>query len=266
MARRRLDLEMVRRGLAESREIAQSLIKSGKVLVSGSSALKPSRLVEASQPLQVIDPPPKYVSRAGRKLEAALETFEVEVNSSRCIDIGASTGGFTDCLLQNGAESVLAVDVGRAQIHERLVANQRVEVLEQTDVRALVPEEVGAPFKVLTADLAFISLRTVMGNLFPLVKKGSDMLLLVKPQFEAGKKAVDAGRGVIRDPEIWEEVLKNVQGSVNAHDGAIMKCMPSPIKGSEGNVEFFVHVVPETQQREFEISKVVSLANRQGED
>ena len=104
MARRRLDLEMVRRGLVESREIAQSLIKSGKVLVSGSSALKPSRLVEASQPLQVIDPPPKYVSRAGRKLEAALETFEVEVNSSRCIDIGASTGGFTDCLLQNGAE------------------------------------------------------------------------------------------------------------------------------------------------------------------
>ena len=266
MARRRLDLEMVRRGLAESREIAQSLIKSGKVLVSGSSALKPSRLVEASQPLHVTEPPPKYVSRAGRKLEAALEAFEVDVNSSRCIDIGASTGGFTDCLLQNGAESVLAVDVGRGQIHERLVANQRVQVLEQTDVRSLVPEKVGAPFKVLTADLAFISLRTVMGNLFPLAEKGSDMLLLVKPQFEAGKKAVDAGRGVIRDPEIWEEVLKSVQGSINAHVGAIMKCMPSPIKGSEGNVEFFLHVVPETQQREFEISKVVSLANRQGED
>ena len=266
MARRRLDLEMVRRGLAESREIAQSLIKSGKVLVSGSSALKPSRLVEASQPLHVTEPPPKYVSRAGRKLEAALEAFEVDVNSSRCIDIGASTGGFTDCLLQNGAESVLAVDVGRGQIHERLVANQRVEVLEQTDVRSLVPEKVGAPFKVLTADLAFISLRTVMGNLFPLVEKGSDMLLLVKPQFEAGKKAVDAGRGVIRDPEIWEEVLKSVQGSINAHDGAIMKCMPSPIKGSEGNVEFFLHVMPEVKQRQLEISKVVSLAIEQGED
>ena len=266
MARRRLDLEMVRRGLAESREIAQSLIKSGKVLVSGSSALKPSRLVEASQPLHVTEPPPKYVSRAGRKLEAALEAFEVDVNSSRCIDIGASTGGFTDCLLQNGAESVLAVDVGRGQIHERLVANQRVEVLEQTDVRSLVPEKVGAPFKVLTADLAFISLRTVMGNLFPLAEKGSDMLLLVKPQFEAGKKAVDAGRGVIRDPEIWEEVLKSVQGSINAHDGAIMKCMPSPIKGSEGNVEFFLHVMPEEEQRQLEISKVISLAIEQGED
>ena len=257
---------MVRRGLAESREIAQSLIKSGKVLVSGSSALKPSRLVEASQPLHVTEPPPKYVSRAGRKLEAALEAFEVDVNSSRCIDIGASTGGFTDCLLQNGAESVLAVDVGRGQIHERLVANQRVQVLEQTDVRSLVPEKVGAPFKVLTADLAFISLRTVMGNLFPLAEKGSDMLLLVKPQFEAGKKAVDAGRGVIRDPEIWEEVLKSVQGSINAHDGAIMKCMPSPIKGSEGNVEFFLHVMPEEEQRQLEISKVISLAIEQGED
>ena len=214
----------------------------------------------------VTEPPPKYVSRAGRKLEAALEAFEVDVNSSRCIDIGASTGGFTDCLLQNGAESVLAVDVGRGQIHERLVANQRVEVLEQTDVRSLVPEKVGAPFKVLTADLAFISLRTVMGNLFPLAEKGSDMLLLVKPQFEAGKKAVDAGRGVIRDPEIWEEVLKSVQGSINAHDGAIMKCMPSPIKGSEGNVEFFLHVMPEEEQRQLEISKVISLAIEQGED
>ena len=105
-----------------------------------------------------------------------------------------------------------------------------------------------------------------MGNLFPLVEKGSDMLLLVKPQFEAGKKAVDAGRGVIRDPEIWEEVLKNVQDSINAHDGAIMKCMPSPIKGSEGNVEFFLHVTPETQQGELEISKVVSLAIEQREN
>ena len=266
MARRRLDLEMVRRGLAESREIAQSLIKSGKVLVSGASALKPSRLVEASQPLRIIDPSPKYVSRAGRKLEAALETFEVEVKSSRCIDVGASTGGFTDCLLQNGAESVLAVDVGRGQIHERLVADQRVEVREQTDVRSLVPAEIGAPFKVLTADLAFISLRAVMGTLFSLVEKGSDMLLLVKPQFEAGKKAVDVGRGVIRDPKIWEEVLKNVQDSINSHDGAIMKCMPSPIKGSEGNVEFFLHAMPDVKQSQFEISKVISLAVEQGED
>jgi len=266
MARRRLDLEMMRRGLAESREIAQLLIKSGKVLVSGSSALKPSRLVDAGQPLQVIDPLPKYVSRAGRKLEAALETFKVEVKSSRCIDIGASTGGFTDCLLQNGAKSVLAVDVGRGQIHERLVANQRVKVLEQTDVRSLVPEKVGAPFEVLTADLAFISLRTVMENLFSLVEEGSIMLLLVKPQFEAGKKEVDRGRGVIRDPEIWEEVIKNVQDSINAHDGAIIECMPSPVKGSEGNVEFFLHVMPEVKQGELQISKVVSLAIEQGEN
>jgi 23S rRNA (cytidine1920-2'-O)/16S rRNA (cytidine1409-2'-O)-methyltransferase len=266
MARRRLDLEMMRRGLAESREIAQLLIKSGKVLVSGSSALKPSRLVDASQPLQVIDPLPKYVSRAGRKLEAALETFKVEVKSSRCIDIGASTGGFTDCLLQNGAKSVLAVDVGRGQIHERLVANQRVKVLEQTDVRSLVPEKVGAPFEILTADLAFISLRTVMENLFSLVEEGSIMLLLVKPQFEAGKKEVDRGRGVIRDPEIWEEAIKNVQDSINAHDAAIIECMPSPVKGSEGNVEFFLHVMPEVKQRELEISKVISLAVEQGEN
>ena len=266
MTRRRLDLEMVRRGLVESRETAQSLIKSGKVLVSGSSVLKPSSMVDASQPLKIIDPQPKYVSRAGGKLEAALATFQVGVESSRCIDIGASTGGFTDCLLQNGAKSVLAVDVGHGQIHERLAVNQRVKVLEKTDVRSLVPEQVGAPFEVLTADLAFISLRAVMMNLFSLVQKNSDMLLLVKPQFEAGKKEVDRGRGVISDPQIWEEVLKNVQDSINAHDGAIIECMPSPIKGSEGNVEFFLHVAPEKQQGELEISKVVSLANGQGED
>ena len=266
MARRRLDLEMVRRGLSDSREIAQLLIKSGKVLVSGSSALKPSSMIDASQPLTIIDPLPKYVSRAGGKLEAALETFKVEVKSSRCIDVGASTGGFTDCLIQNGAKSVLAVDVGRGQIHERLVANQRVKVLEQTDVRSLTPEQVGAPFEVLTADLAFISLRAVMINLFSLVEKNSSMLLLVKPQFEAGKKEVDRGRGVIRNPEIWEEVLKNVQDSINTYDGAIIECMPSPIKGSEGNVEFFLHVTPETQQGELEISKVVSLAIEQREN
>ncbi len=260
MTRRRLDLEMVRRGLVESREIAQSLIVSGKVTVAGAPALKPSRLVESSQPLKIMDPQPRYVSRAGGKLEAALENFKVDVTSKRCIDIGASTGGFTDCLLQHEAHSVLAVDVGKGQIHERIVADPRVEVLEQTDVRSLEPEKVGAPFDILTADLAFISLRAVMSELFSLVEKGSDMLLLVKPQFEAGKKEADAGRGVIRDPEVWKEVLERVKDSINSHNAAIIECMPSPIKGSEGNVEFFLHVKPQTTQGGIEISESVSLA------
>ena len=240
MARRRLDLEMVRRGLAESREIAQSLIKSGKVLVSGTLALKPSSMIDPSQPLKIIDPLPKYVSRAGGKLEAALETFEVEVKSSRCIDIGASTGGFTDCLLQNGAKSVLAVDVGRGQIHERLAANQRVKVLEKTDVRSLVPEQIGAPFEVLTADLAFISLRTVMMNLFSLVEKNSNILLLVKPQFEAGADEVGK-RGKVSDSAVQERVLDAVKVNAQKLGLRVLGQTKSAIVGKKsGNEEFFL--------------------------
>ena len=265
MTRRRLDLEMMRRGLVESREIAQSLIASGKVLVAGAPALKSSRLVEASQPLKIIDSLPKYVSRAGGKLEAALEEFEVDVTSKSCIDVGASTGGFTDCLLQHGADSVLAIDVGKGQIHEKIIADPRATVLEQTDVRSLEAEKIGAPFQILTADLAFISLRTVMSELFSLVSKGSDMLLLVKPQFEAGKKEVDKGRGVISNPQIWEEVLWRVKDSINSYDAAIIECMPSPIKGSEGNVEFFLHVKPETTQVEVGVSEAISLAMQKSE-
>ena len=138
-------------------------------------------------------------------------------------------------------------------------------MLEQTDVRSLEAEKIGAPFQILTADLAFISLRTVMSELFSLVSKGSDMLLLVKPQFEAGKKEVDKGRGVISNPQIWEEVLWRVKDSINSCDAAIIECMPSPIKGSEGNVEFFLHVKPETTQVEVGVSEAISLAMQKSE-
>ena len=258
MKRQRLDKEMLRRGLAETPERAQEIINSGQVLVSGSVAKKPSRLVEAGQPLRILGPSPKYVSRAGLKLEAALENFCIEVSGRRCIDLGSSTGGFTDCLLQNGALKVMAVDVGKAQLHERLASDQRVTVLEQTDLRSIIPKEAGSPFEVLTADLAFISLRTVMNNLVSFVGEGSDMVLLVKPQFEARRAEVSKGKGIIRNPDTWVKVLLDVATSINEQDATILDGMVSPITGSGGNVEFLIHATLGTQINNFDITKLVS--------
>ncbi|MDG2428755.1 MAG: TlyA family RNA methyltransferase [Acidimicrobiales bacterium] len=240
--RRRLDVELARRGLVEGRGAAREVIEAGRVTVDGALAIKPARLVDPGQAVVLAGPPPKYVSRGGRKLEAALEGFNIDVEDLRAVDVGASTGGFTDCLLQRGAASVVAIDVGRGQLHHRLVSDPRVAVYEQTNARGIDGRAVGAPFDLLVADLSFISLRTVMTDLIGLVAHGAPMVLLVKPQFEAGKAEADRGRGVIRDPEVWTAVLKAVDVSVRAHGAAIMEGVASPITGADGNVEFLVYV------------------------
>jgi len=242
-ARRRLDRELVRRGLVPGRTVAREVIGEGRVTVDGAPAGKPSRLVSADEAVVVAGPPPRYVSRGGTKLQAALDRFGIDVVGRRAIDVGASTGGFTDCLLQRGAASVVAVDVGRAQLHERLRSDPRVEVRERTDVRELDPGAMGAPFGVVVADLSFISLRTVMIDLLGLVDAESSMVLLVKPQFEAGRADADRGRGVIRDPEVRRRALQEVHQSVCSHGAAIMEGMESPISGAKGNLEYLVHVV-----------------------
>ncbi len=241
--RRRLDQEMVRLGLVESRSVAQAVIADGRVTVDGAPASKAARLVDPAQAVVVAGPPARFVSRGGLKLEAALERFGLDVADLAVIDVGSSTGGFTDCLLAGGAESVVALDVGRGQLHESLRGNPRVAVHERTNVKSVDPEVVGAPFDLLVADLSFISLRTVMADLFTLVGDDAPMLLLVKPQFEAGKPEVDRGSGVIRDPEVWLRVLIEVERSIRGHGAAIMEGMVSPITGADGNVEFLVHVV-----------------------
>ena len=172
-----------------------------------------------------------------------MDRFGIDVSGRRAVDVGAGTGGFTDCLLQRGAASVVAVDVGRAQLHERLRSDPRVEVRERTDVRELDPGAMGAPFGVVVADLSFISLRTVMIDLLGLIDTESSMVLLVKPQFEAGRAAADRGRGVIRDPEVRRRALQEVHQSVCSHGAAIMEGMESPISGAKGNLEYLVHVV-----------------------
>jgi 23S rRNA (cytidine1920-2'-O)/16S rRNA (cytidine1409-2'-O)-methyltransferase len=231
----------VRRGLATSREQARAAVVAGRVTVGGAPALKPSRLVASHEPVLVAGEPPRFVSRAGEKLAAALDRFAVDPAGARALDAGASTGGFTDCLLQRGAAAVVAVDVGHGQLHERLRADPRVTVRERVNVRDLAPGDLGAPFGLVAADLSFISLRTVLGALVGQAAPGADLVLLVKPQFEAGRAEASRGRGVIRDPAVWRRALHGVGTAIAGHGAAIMEAMVSPIAGAEGNVEFLVH-------------------------
>ena len=231
----------MRRGLAPSRERARAEIDAGRVLVGGAPADKAARLVGPDEPIVLAGPPPRFVSRGGEKLEAAFERFAVDVAGRRVLDAGASTGGFTDCCLQRGAAAVVAVDVGHGQIHERMRAHDRVEVRERVNVRALTADDVVPPVDVVVADLSFISLRTVAPALLAVVVPGGDLVLLVKPQFEAGRAVVSAGRGVVRDPEARADALEAVGASLEALGATIMDAMVSPLRGADGNVEFLVH-------------------------
>lgn len=193
------------------------------------------------EPIQVLGPPPRFVGRGGEKLEGALARFAIDVAGRRAADLGASTGGFTDCLLQRGAAEVVAVDVGYGQLHERLRADPRVVVRERTNVRGLVPGDLGPSAEVLVADLSFISLRTVLPSVLPLAAPGADVVLLVKPQFEAGRHEAARGKGVITDPAIWRRVLEDVAAALEAGAAAIMGVMASPLTGADGNVEFLLY-------------------------
>jgi 23S rRNA (cytidine1920-2'-O)/16S rRNA (cytidine1409-2'-O)-methyltransferase len=219
------------------------LVSAGRVLVSGAVAEKSSRLVSRAEPL-VIETPRRFVSRGGEKLEAALEEFGLDVMDKTCLDAGASTGGFTDCLLQRGAARVWAVDVGHGQIVPGFRSDPRVVVLEGCNVRHVTLESLGTEqFGFVTADLSFISLRLVARKLAAeLSAPGAAIVVLVKPQFEAGRQVVDRGHGVVRDPEEWRDALLQVGTAFAAAGAAIIGVMPSPILGHAGNVEFLVHL------------------------
>ena len=225
----------MRRGLADSREQAKELIVAGLVLVSGAVADKPARQVDAAEPV-VVSGKPRFVSRGGEKLDAALERFGVDVAGIHALDAGSSTGGFTDCLLQRGAARVTAVDVGRHQLHERLRADPRVELHEQTHIRDFDPG--GRRYDLVVADLSFISLRTVAAELAALAQR--DLVLLVKPQFEVGRAVAAKTKGVVRDPELQRQAVEDVVSAFSALGATMMESMVSPLKGADGNVEFLV--------------------------
>lgn len=237
--RRRLDVELVRRGLAESRTAAARLVGEGRVRVGGMPATTPARRVDAATPVVVASDGPRYVSRGGTKLAGALDAFSVAVEGRVALDAGASTGGFTDCLLQRGARRVHAVDVGRGQLAWALRQDPRVTVYERTNVRTLDADRLGERVDLVVADLSFISLRTVAPALLACATDDAEFVLLVKPQFEAGPARVGRG-GIVRDPAVHAAVLSEVAAGLADAGLFVTAVVGSPIRGADGNREFLV--------------------------
>jgi 23S rRNA (cytidine1920-2'-O)/16S rRNA (cytidine1409-2'-O)-methyltransferase len=235
---------LVRRGLVDSRVEAREAIEAGLVTVDGAPAWKPARQVAAAEAVVLAAPPRAHVSRGGEKLAHALETFAVDVQRRHCLDAGASTGGFTDCLLQHGAAGVVAVDVGYGQLHDRLRRDDRVRVMERTNVRDLDVAGLGGPRPdLVVADLSFISLAGVLPVLREVAAPEAEALVLVKPQFEAGRGQVGKG-GVVRDPVVWRECLARVADAGAAVGWRLRGATASPLLGPAGNVEFLLHLTP----------------------
>jgi 23S rRNA (cytidine1920-2'-O)/16S rRNA (cytidine1409-2'-O)-methyltransferase len=236
----RLDLLVVDRGLAESRQRAQALILAGQVLVDEQKVEKSGALVSADASLRIVGESPRYASRAGVKLEAALEHFQVEVGGKVCLDIGASTGGFTDCLLQRGAARVLAVDVGTNQLHWKLRSDPRVISMEQINARYLEPATVGQRVGLVTMDVSFISATLILPVVPLLLTARAEILVLAKPQFEVGRGQVGAG-GIVRDEQLRQEAVSRVAGKLQELGFKQIDSVESVLPGVEGNVEYFVH-------------------------
>jgi 23S rRNA (cytidine1920-2'-O)/16S rRNA (cytidine1409-2'-O)-methyltransferase len=233
----------VRRGIAQSSEEAASLIESGSLRVGGILVPKATTMVEAATPIELVGPPPKYVSRGGLKLEEGLEVFGIDVTGRRCIDLGASTGGFTDCLLQRGAAEVVAVDVGYGQLDSRIAGRDEVTVIDRTNIRLVDPDDLGAPFSLVVGDLSFISLCAVAGQLRRLVASDGELVLLVKPQFEVPKGSVGKG-GVVRSEAERETAIRSVRGCLESAGLVTVAVCLSPITGAKGNVEYLLHARP----------------------
>jgi 23S rRNA (cytidine1920-2'-O)/16S rRNA (cytidine1409-2'-O)-methyltransferase len=239
VARRRLDVELVRRGLARSRDQAAELITAGRVRVGGAPAAKPATAVAPEAALTIEGDRPDYVSRGGDKLAGALDEFAVAVAGRRCLDAGASTGGFTDVLLRRGATQVVAVDVGYGQLAWRLRTDPRVVVVERTNARGLSVGDIGGVVSLTVADLSFISLRTVLPALVAVTAPPGDLVLLVKPQFEVGRDRLPAG-GVVRDPTARADAVRSVADAAAGHQLGVAGLAQSRLPGPAGNREYFL--------------------------
>jgi 23S rRNA (cytidine1920-2'-O)/16S rRNA (cytidine1409-2'-O)-methyltransferase len=250
----RLDHLMVQSGLAESRSQAQALVLAGQVRVDGQVAAKPGTKVPANARVEVRERLP-YVSRGGLKLAAALDTFDARVAGAVCADVGASTGGFTDCLLQRGAARVYAIDVGYGQLAWKLRQDERVVVMERTNARYL--ESLPEPVRVVTIDASFISLGLLLPAVVRWLAPGADVIPLVKPQFEAGRGQVGKG-GVVRDIAVHRQVLEQVAGYAAAQGLSVWGLIRSPITGPAGNVEFLMHCRQASPSDNFDLSTVMS--------
>jgi 23S rRNA (cytidine1920-2'-O)/16S rRNA (cytidine1409-2'-O)-methyltransferase len=243
----RLDKLLLERGLVSSRERAQALVLAGKVLVNGQKIEKSGTSVQASSEIRLLGEELKYVSRGGLKLEAALHHWEIDISGLVCIDVGASTGGFTDCLLQHGAARVIAIDTGYGQIALKLRQDTRVRLLEKTNARHLTREQLGEEADFVAMDVSFISatlvLPAVVSAAFPEnanARTGRRLVVLVKPQFEVGREHVGKG-GIVRDSDAQQSAVTRVRDSIEALHPALIEVMESPILGAEGNREFLLY-------------------------
>ena len=242
----RIDKLLLDRGIVPSRERAQALVLAGKVLVNGQKTEKAGAAVDAQSEIRLLGEDLEYVSRGGLKLERALEHWKIEVQGLVCLDVGASTGGFTDCLLQHGAARVIAIDTGHGQIAFQLRQDPRVRLLEKTNARYLTREQVGEFVDLIAMDVSFISatlvLPSVIAAAFPddAARRGREMIVLVKPQFEAGRENVGKG-GIVRDPEVQQQCVRKVQEAIKALGSVSIDVIESPILGAEGNKEFLLY-------------------------
>jgi 23S rRNA (cytidine1920-2'-O)/16S rRNA (cytidine1409-2'-O)-methyltransferase len=242
VTRIRLDQLVVERGLAPSRERARALILAGQVTVNDRPATKAGTAVDDQSAVALVTPDHPYAGRGGLKLAHALDTFHIEVRGRECLDIGASTGGFTDVLLQRGAVRVVALDVGHGQLDWKLRNDERVVVIEHFNARHLTLADLPTPVDIVTIDVSFISLRQIFPVVTPVLRPGADIVALVKPQFEAGRTEVR--KGIIRDPAIHSRVLEEVTAAGAEVGLSRVASTPSPITGQKGNVEFLVHFQP----------------------
>ncbi len=236
----RVDRLLVERGFADSRHKAQAMVLAGEVLIDGQKAEKSGRQVAAAAAVRLVGRRSRFVSRGGLKLEAALERFAVDVRGAVCLDIGASTGGFTDCLLQRGAARVYAVDVGTAQLHWRIRRDERVTVLEKTNARFLAAEHVPDPVAFACCDVSFISCTMILPRLPALFAPGAQMVVLAKPQFEVEKGEVGKG-GIVRSAALHARVVEKVRRALGELGFAIVEAVESPILGAAGNKEFLLY-------------------------
>ena len=239
--KRRLDVLLVERGLVQGLQRALALILAGEVWVNGQRLSKAGTLVPEDAAIRITGKEIPYVSRGGLKLEAALRQFEIDVTGFSCLDVGASTGGFTDCLLQHGARQVTAVDVGYGQLHWKLRSDPRVKVIERANIRHLDPRAIPEGVDLACIDVSFISLKIVVPAVLKFLKRPGQIICLVKPQFEVGKKMVEKG-GVVRDPALHQAVIEDVAGALNESGLRQLGVIPSPILGPKGNQEYLAYL------------------------
>ena len=241
MAKERLDILLVERGLAGSRERAKRMIMAGEVLVDGQKIDKAGTTVKPEAEIRLLGHDIPYVSRGGLKLEKAMKEFGVRLQDKVAADIGASTGGFTDCMLQNGAKKVYSVDVGYGQFAWKLRQDPRVVCMEKTNIRYVTPEDIDDVLDFASVDVSFISLTKVLPAAYALLKDGGQMVCLIKPQFEAGREKVGK-KGVVRDKAVHEEVIERIITFALENGFSVHHLEYSPIKGPEGNIEYLVHI------------------------